>query len=110
MVECGSAGGSLNDTRLVLLEDHLVGLDGDGDWTLLQSSLKLALTLWGNISVALSRDDSLGFLSFATEKSMGLGDVWVLSLGLEWVSLGVRESSVHHTTVAAQVQPGAINE
>ena len=33
MVELGSAGGTVQDTRGVLLEYGLVSLDGDGGWS-----------------------------------------------------------------------------
>jgi len=63
-----------------------------------------------DVSVGLGRDNTLGFVVLATEKTSGFGNIWVVTLGLEWVSLGVREGSVHHTSVTSKVQPGAVDE
>jgi hypothetical protein len=110
VVELGTAGGASDDTRLVLLEDRLVSLDGNGNWSLHEGSLKLRRVVWGDISVRISSDDTLRFVIFAAEESTRLSNIWVVSLSLEWVRFGISESSVHHTTVATEVQPGAVNE
>ena len=110
MIKRSSAGAASDDTRGVLLEDGLISLNGNGGWTLHQSSLELVGVFRGHIGVGLGGDDTLRPIISATEESMGLGNIWVVRLGLEWVGLGVGESSVHHTTVATEVQPGAVNK
>ena len=51
VVEVGAALAGGKDTGLVGLEDHLVGLNGDGEGTLLKSSLHLGLRVGGNVGV-----------------------------------------------------------
>lgn len=46
VVKVGSAGGGVEDTALVLLEDGSVSLNGDGDDTLVDSSLELGNAVW----------------------------------------------------------------
>jgi len=41
VVKAGSAGLGVHNTRGVLLENGLVGLDGDGNWLLVNGSFKL---------------------------------------------------------------------
>jgi len=104
MIEGSTAGGGGNDTTSVLMEDWLVGLDGNRDWSGLEGSLEGISGSWGNIIVGLNLDNTLGFIVFACEDT-GVGNVWVLGLGLEWVGFSISESEVHHTTIASVVQP-----
>ena len=46
VVKVGSAGGGVEDTALVLLEDGSVSLNGDGDDTLVDGSLELGNAVW----------------------------------------------------------------
>ena len=96
--------------RGVLLEDRLVGLDGNGDWGDVEGSLKLVWGAWSNILVALDGTGSLGSIIFAGSSS---GGVWVSGLGLNSVLLDVSEGVVHKTTIAAHVSvdaSSAVNE
>jgi len=86
------------------MENWSVGLDGNGNWSLLEGSLELVSRFLLNIVVGGDSDNTLGFVVLALEKT-GLGGVWVFSLGLKWVLLGVGEGKIHHTTVATVVQP-----
>ena len=59
VVELGSA--SLGeDTRSVLLEDPLVSLDGDGDWSLVEGSLELVGASWSDHRERGGRDNTPG--------------------------------------------------
>jgi len=108
VVEGGSAGGGGEDTTGILLEDSLVGLDGDGNWALVEGGLELVWVLGLDGLVSGGTDGSLGFVVFAGAAIFG--NVWVVGLGLEWGSLGVEEGKGHGTTIASMVQPGAVNE
>ena len=52
VIEGGSAFGGGEDTGRVGLEDHLVGLDGDGKRLLVEGSLHLGLVGWGDVDKA----------------------------------------------------------
>jgi len=107
VVEFGSATVG-NDTVSVSLESHLIGLDGNRDWSLGKGSLKLlARCVLSHILESLDFTASLRFLVLAVSL---LGGVWVGGLLHEWVSLDVFESVVHKTTIATAVLLGAVNK
>jgi len=114
VVKLGTAGGASNDTTGVALEGHLVGLNGDGDWALSNGSLQLGGRLGGNIRERFNGDNTLGFgiraLLVPWEKGSS-GNVFVVRLKHDRVGLGISESRVHETTIAALILLGiAVNE
>jgi hypothetical protein len=110
VVQLGTASGSSDNTGLILLEGGLVGLNSNGDRTLVQSSLKLGAIHMLDIMISGGTNNTLRFRVLASEKAMRLGNVRIIRLGLKRVGFSIRESSVHHTTVAAHVQPRAVNK
>jgi hypothetical protein len=48
-----------------LLEDSSVGLNGDGDWSLVDGSLKLLDRVGWDVSVSSNVDETLGGIKFA---------------------------------------------
>ena len=79
VIEVGSASGG-DDTGSVRLEGHLIGFDGNGDW----SDGKGGLHLGGgvsNIGEGGDSSDTLGFVVVAAGDSTSTGGVWVFSLG-----------------------------
>ena len=108
VIEVGSASGG-DDTGSVRLEGHLIGFDGNGDW----SDGKGGLHLGGgvsNIGEGGDSSDTLGFVVVAAGDSTGTGGVWVGGLELEWSGLDVLESIVHESTIASRVLLGAGDE
>ena len=109
VIEGGSAVTSGDDSRLVSLEGKLVGLNGDGDWSYGKGSLELGWVVLSNHGEVNVGNLSLGLVVLAGKEG-GLGSVWVVGLGLEWVLLNVHESEWHGATLASVVQPGAVNK
>ena len=111
VVEGGSALGRGNDTRGVHLEDRLVGLNGDGNWSSSEGSLKVST---GGVlfDIGESNDftNSLGGIILALVPEMVSSSVWIVSLEHEWALLDVLESVVHKTTVATLVNFVAVDE
>ena len=108
MIEVLSTSGG-DDTAGVRLEGHLIGFDGNGDW----SDGKGGLHLGGgvsNIGEGGDSSDTLGFGVVAAGDSTGTGGVWVVGLELEWSGLDVLESVVHESTIASRVLLGAGDE
>jgi len=105
MIELGTTSSS-NDTSIVHLEDRLVGFDGDGNWSLVEGSLKLGCRFL-NILEAGDFTNTLGWVVIAHAAETG---VWVVRLKHEWVLLDVLESVVHETTITSLVNLVAINE
>ena len=108
VVEVLSASGG-DDTTSVALEDELVGLDGNGDWSLGDGSLELGGRL-GDVLEASDLTNTLGFVVLALSSHASTGGVWVIALELKWVGLDVLEGVVHKTTVAALVNHVAVDE
>ena len=107
VVESGAASAG-DDTGVVSLEDVLVGLDSDGNWSLGEGSLELSTRgVSGDILVGLDLTNTLRLGVLAGSLS---GMVWVVSLEHEWVGLNVLESVVHKSTVASVVLLGAVNK
>ena len=51
VIEVGSASGGVENTTGVTLESHLVGLNGNGNWSLSDSSDELSGRSWLNVVV-----------------------------------------------------------
>ena len=64
VIELGSASGGVQDTTGVTLESHLVGFDGDGDWSLGDSSKELSSRV-GLDGVDLGDESNWGSFLFA---------------------------------------------
>jgi len=105
VVELLSTSGG-DDTTGVSLEGELVGLNGDGDWSLVEGSLELG-SGWGDIGETGNFTNTRGFDVRAG--TVGTS-VWVGGLELEWVGLDIFESVVHKTTVATLINFVAIDE
>ena len=110
VVEVGSATLG-DDTTVVHLEDALVSLDGNRDWSLGDGSHQiLAGGVWGNILVSLDLTNTFGSLILALSPEVVGSSVWVVSLEHDLVGLGIFESVIHETTIAALVNLVAVNE
>jgi len=103
MVKLGSAS-SGDDSTGVPMEDSLIGLDGNGDWSFVKSSFKGCWVASWDILVSSHLDDTLSSLVFAS-KNAGGSSVWIFGLGLKWVGLNIFESVVHQSTLASVVCP-----
>ena len=107
VVELGSAGSGVHNTRLVLLEDGSVGLNGDGNWLFGNGGLELGNRLLWDGGV-LGDGDLTGVLgSFA---GLGSGGIGVVILEVLGVLLGVDESVGLPSTVATGRLGVAVNE
>jgi len=102
VVEVSSALSRVHDTTSVHLEDRLVGLDGDGDWLLSNSSLELFNGLRLNVSVGRDLSNNGHSLGLASGNSALARGVWVLRLGFNTVLFEVLEGLVLPTTLAAE--------
>jgi len=102
VVKVGSALSRVDDTSGVVVEDLLVSLDGDGDDTLLDSTLEGVGRSGGNLSVVLDGDLPSGKGGLASARGTGLGSVWVSSLSVLTMRLQVIESLVLPSTIAAE--------
>ena len=111
VVKLGSASRGGDNTAGVRLEDSLVGLDGDGHWSVGEGSLKVdtgGVRL--DISVSTNLTSSLGGVVLALGEERVGSSVWVVSLEHEWGGLDVGESVVHESTIASVVLLRAVNE
>ena len=109
MVNHGSTSGSSNDSRFVLLEDRLIGLDGNRDRSVVEGGLQGIWAVFWDVDVGGGTNDTLGLVVLAIKQAC-FGSVWVGGLGLEFVIFSVNESEVHVSTTASMVDPGAVNE
>lgn len=100
VVEVGTARGIIEDTRGVHLEDHSVGLDGDGGGGLGDGSLKLVLRVGGDVGVGGNLDLLLGGDGLAGTGDTRAGGVRVVRLELLRVLLKVVEGVGLPATVA----------
>jgi hypothetical protein len=107
VIELGSAGGGVEDSTGVHLEDGSVGLNGDGSWSLGNGCLKLAHGFGGNVGVGGNSDLTLGGGVLAGSIS---GGVWVGSLELLTVGLGIGEGVVLPSTLASVGRGVAVDE
>merc|ERR1712023_94269 len=86
VVEVGTASVG-DDTASVALEGELVGLDGNGDWSLVDGSSELStLGVSADILEGLDLTLTLGLNELASSLS---ALVWVLRLKHEWAGLNV---------------------
>ena len=97
MIEAGSAGGGVQDTTGISLEDRSIGLNGDGDDSLGNSSLELGNRVGWNAGVRSNVGSGL-LLVRARSTS---GGVWVLSLSLDVVGLKIVEGMVLPSSLAS---------
>ena len=97
MIEAGSAGGGVQDTTGISLEDRSIGLNGDGDDSLGNSSLELGNRVGWNAGVRSNVGSGL-LLVRARSTS---GSVWVLSLSLDVVGLKIVEGMVLPSSLAS---------
>ena len=74
-----------------MLEDGLVGLDGDRHWLLVDGSLELRDGFGWDVGVHLNLNLSLGLVILARSSGTGSGGVWVITLELLKVGLEVSE-------------------
>jgi len=100
VVEGGSTEGGVEDTRLVLLEDWSVGLNGNRDNSLLDGSLQLGEGSLGNIVVGGGIHSSLW--SRVVLAGSVSGGVWVIRLEDGIVSLEPEEGSGHGSSIATR--------
>ena len=107
VIELGSAGGGVHDTGGVHLEDGSVGLNGNGSWSLGNGGLELVDGLGGDVGVGGNSDLTLGGGVLAGSVS---GGVWVGSLELLTVGLGVGEGVVLPSSSASVGGGVAVNE
>ena len=111
VVELGSAFGRGDDTGLVGLEDSLVSLNGNGNWSLGESSLKVSTSgVLDDIGETSDFTNSLGGVEFALVPEMVGSSVRIFRFEHEWRFLDVFESVVHETTVATLVNFVAVDE
>jgi len=70
VVESGTASGGVDDSAAVLPEDGIVGLDGDGDDTLVEGSLELSNAV--SLDVVDTGDQGGGTLHLGSNALSGL--------------------------------------
>jgi hypothetical protein len=97
VIEGGSASGSVKDSTGVSLESRSVGLNGDGCWSLSNSSLQLGDRVGWDVLVG---DDVVGGGLLVSTGSVS-GGVSVLRLVLSIVGLEVGESVSLPSTIAS---------
>jgi hypothetical protein len=109
VIEVGSAFWVVEDTTRVELEDHLVGFNGDWDWTLSDGSHKLINWVGLDGSEVGDLDFSLWWVIFAGSVNTG---VWVDWFEFHSVLFSILESSRHFSTIATGITEWAwaINE
>lgn len=102
VVKLGSAGWGVENTAVVELEDGLVGLDGDGDDSLVEGSLELRNAVAWHVGVSSDSDFTLsGEGGVAVSSLSGSGGVWVVLLESLWVLFKVLEGLVLPSTSAS---------
>ena len=84
-----------------MLEDGLVGLDGDRHWLLVDGSLELRDGSGWDVGVVLNLNLSLGLVILARSRDTGSGGVWVITLELLEVGLEVSEGMGLPSTIAS---------
>jgi len=102
VVEVGTAGGGVEDTRLVHLENELVSLDGDGGWGLGDGGLELLDGVGLDVGVARDLDLLEGLVGLAGAGGASARGVWVVRHQFIWVGLEVVEGRVLPATVATE--------
>ena len=107
VIELSSASGGVEDSTGVHLEDRSVGLNGNGGWSLGNGSLELINGLGSNVGVGGNTNLTLGGGVLAGSVS---GSVWIVSLELLSVGLGIGEGVVLPSTSASVGSGVAVNE
>ena len=107
VIELSSASGGVEDSTGVHLEDRSVGLNGNGGWSLGNGSLELRNGLGSNVGVGGNTNLTLGGGVLAGSVSSG---VWIVSLELLSVGLGIGEGVVLPSTSASVGRGIAVNE
>ena len=112
VVKLGSAGGTSDDTTGVALEGHSVGLDGNRDGLLGNGGLEGSSgSVGGDIVVGGDGNLTTGFHGLvAGSGNARSGGVRIGGLLNQGGGLGILESVVHQTTIAARVDGGALDE
>jgi len=109
VIEVGSAGGGVKNTTGVTLESHLVGFNGNRDWSLGNSGHQLGGRVL--LDVVIGGDEDLwGSFLEARSGVSGSGGVWVFSFGGLSVLLNVFHSFVLPSTLASIARGIAGNE
>jgi len=102
VIEVGSAGGIIENTARVHLEDHFVSFNSEGYWLFRESSLKLRDRVGWDVSVAGVVNLGFGRLIVAASSLSGSSrGVWVVSLELLSIASDVHESVGLETTIAS---------
>jgi len=98
---------SLDDSTEVELEVH--GVNGDGDWSVLEGGHQLLGVLLWDVSEASDLKETLALRVGTVSVS---SSVWIVSFGLNLGLLEVLEGIVHKTSLAPLVSEGsrAVNE
>ena len=97
-----------DNSGMISLEDELIGLDGNRDWSLVEGCSELgACGVNSDITVTGDCANSLGSDVIASSFP---GRVWVCAFLHQGIALDVCESVVHETTVAAIVLLRAVDQ
>jgi len=111
VIEVGSASGGVENTTGVTLESHLVGLNGNGNWSLSDSSDELSGRSWLNVVVGGNVDGWISDLGRLAGSGLSVsGGVWVLGFKNLSVLLDVFHTLVLPTTLASIAGSIAENE
>jgi hypothetical protein len=81
VIEGGFASSTGDDSTGVLMEDILIGFDGNRDWSNVKGGLQSVGGAFWNVSVYCGSNLSLGLVVLAGEES-GLGNKWAVGFGL----------------------------
>jgi len=107
VIELSTAGGGVENTTSVHLEDHSVSLNGNRNWAHRDGSLELVDGTSYDILVVLDSYDTLGSGGFAASINTL---VWVVVLCLLLGLFSIFESELLPSTVATFGLGVAINE
>lgn len=107
VIKVGSAVLGVEDSTRVELEVS-VGFNRDASWLNVDGSLQLGDTLVLDVSVGGGLNELLGFGGLALSSSSG--SVWIVSLELKSVRLGILEGPDFETTIAAGRLLVTVNE
>ena len=94
--------GTAENSACVALEDVAVGIEGDGNWLFVNSSLKLSDGASWDVRVALDVDNSLWHVGVAVSEEVEV-DIWVVCFKVLGVCLQVFESVGLQSTVASLI-------
>merc|ERR1719498_1143621 len=109
MVGVGAAA-ACDDATSVVLEDSLIGLDGNGDGLKLKGGLEIGITAAGQGATALlhtrhgtSLQTNGTARRLAGGEKASLGNIRIRFLSADVITLGPFESRAHLTTTATQI-------